>query len=134
MHNWRIVDNTYLYDGSIHGLFSLISHCIELKLVPNKIMAENDYTDNLIEMPVFINSDNDKYNALLNAVKKISAFSLYNIYTSFLSSNENKDSIIFKYALSVLKHGKKFDFMKSNEVLIQMNNISKKVVRVVIWI
>jgi probable DNA metabolism protein len=129
MSNWRIVNNTYLYDGTIEGLFNIINSSLNLKIIPQNIIAEDKYIDNLIEVPVFIVSSHEKFSIISNLIKNISTYSLYNIYTAFLSDNENKENIILKYALSVLKYGSKFDYMKNNDNLIAINNISKKVVR-----
>lgn len=127
MLNWRALDNSYLYDGSINGLFSVIFDCMKLKIVPRNIISENDYQDNLLEVPVSIETNEDKFEFIYDKLKKISNISLYKVYTSFLSGSLNKDIIIFKYVLSILKYGNDFNYMKNKKCLIEINNISAKV-------
>lgn len=127
MHNWRILDNSYLYDGSIKGLFSAVFDCIKLKIIPRNIISENNYQDNLLDIPVYIEVNDNKYNFILNKLKKLSNISIYKIYTAFLSEDINKDNIIFKYIISIFKYKNEFNFMKNKENLIKINNISAKV-------
>ncbi len=127
MYNWRILDNSYLYDGSIKGFLSVVYDCIKLKIIPRDIKSENNYKDNLLEIPIYIKTDENKFNFIFNQLKSISNIAIYKVYTSFLSENINKDIIIFKYILYILKYGNKFNFMKNNEYLIKINDISAKV-------
>ena len=57
MSNWRILNNTYIYDGSLEGLLSVVCYTLELKVIPNNIIREEKYIDNLLEIPLFINTN-----------------------------------------------------------------------------
>lgn len=129
MSNWRILDNTYIYDSTIEGFLSIVYESLKLKIIPREIFQEDNYIDNILETPVYIKTDNDKYNTMFNYLKKFSDQTLYNVYTSFLSGNINKEIIILKYIISVYKYGNKFNFMKNKKEFIDMNSLSSKVMK-----
>ncbi len=129
MFKWKVVNNTYLYDGSMEGFLTAVSQCLKLKTIPENITIEEYYLENLFETPVYINTDYEESIKITQLINNISSYCLYNVYTAFLSKDKSKEIIILKYILCLWKYGNKFNFMKNNDSLIAINSLSKKVAR-----
>ncbi len=127
MYNWRIINNTYIYDGSIDGLFTIIYQCLKNKKIPKEVIFEAKYQDNLLELPIYINTDLKQSAKMCHLINKISRFALNNICVSFLSENEDKENIILKYTISLFKYGQKYVHMSNNNWVIALNRLSKRV-------
>ena len=49
MSNWKLINKTYIYDGSFEGLLSIVFDCYVSKTLPQKIVASNNYIDNFLD-------------------------------------------------------------------------------------
>ncbi|MFV0395501.1 MAG: TIGR03915 family putative DNA repair protein [Coprobacillaceae bacterium] len=128
MHHWSIIDAIYIYDGTIEGLLTAIYKCFEEKTIPKQIMLEEEYIGNLFDQPLFIESNTDKSNYLLNAIQsKISDLTLYYVYTAFLSGDINRATSIMKYVIYAFKYGRNINYMKSLDCVIEIQRICKNV-------
>lgn len=129
MSNWRIIDNTYVYDGTFEGFLTIVFKCLQLKSVPREIMAEIYYEDNILDIPVLIETKTNEAKKMFNEINNISNYSLFKVYNSFLSGNKDKDNIILKYILLLFKYRNKLDFMGNNTWVIELNKLNDRVMK-----
>lgn len=128
MHNWRILDEAFLYDGTFLGFISVVYNIIVNKHFPREIKFENEYMDNIFNDSVFITTNEENSNKVLYKLKS-NNYTYYNVYTSFMSSSETKEMDILKYILKFIKYGDKINFMKNDSVIINIDKMCKQVKR-----
>lgn len=98
MSNWKLVNKTYLYDGTLDGFLSIVFNCYETKTLPQKIYDENNYTNNFLDNNIFIETAPQKAKRVFNGIEKnISYTTLYNTYYAFLSNYKDKEINLLKY-------------------------------------
>lgn len=124
---WKITEKEYIYDGTIEGLLTIIYHLISLKEIPRVISPEENYETNLLCSPIFMETNQKKFETVLTKVRSISKQAAYFILTGFKSKDKEKEIIIFKYILNLLKYGAQLNYMKSIESVIKMSTIVKQV-------
>ncbi len=93
--------NIYLYDGSFHSLLALIC----LLLDKNEIIIKdiNKYQNNLLDTPINLKIENKKEK--VNDIKKLLSYSILKVtYYTYLSNDENKETMIFKFIKEYLKY------------------------------
>lgn len=98
MSNWKLINRTYIYDGTFEGLLTIVFDSYIGKTLPQKIVSENNYTENFLDKTTFINTDYEKSQRIFDGiVKNICKDALYNSYYAFLSNDRNKEINILKY-------------------------------------
>lgn len=98
MSNWKLINKTYVYDGSFDGLLSTIFKCYFEKTLPQKLYSKNNYIENFLDKTEFIKTDYEKSKRIFDAIPKlISIETLKNIYYAFLSNDKEKDINILNY-------------------------------------
>lgn len=127
LNKWKNSDKVYTYDSSIEGLFTIIYRCINFKEVPKKIINEADYEINLLEEPIFIETNLNDSQIIFKKLSSISDFTLYTTFTSFLSNKLDKDLIILKYILKAFKYGTQINSMRNKDYVINMRNLHRQV-------
>ncbi len=118
-----------LYDNSFEGLLTCIYNAFYSKSDIEGIYSKSDFNAPLL-LGEIINIDTDiiKFQKVRNAiVNKIDFLCLKKIYLVYLSCNENKGMIIFKYLQYAFKLKREIhDFLHLNEVH-KIEEIQKKV-------
>ena len=98
MSNWKLINKTYIYDGSFDGVLSTIFKCYFEKTLPQKLYSKNNYIENFLDKTEFIKTDYEKSKRIFDAIPKlISIETLKNIYYAFLSNDKEKDINILNY-------------------------------------
>lgn len=98
MSNWKLINKTYIYDGSFDGLLSIVFDCYVSKTLPQKIVASNNYIDNFLDNTTTIKTDYEKSQRIFDGiVNNICKEALYNSYYAFLSDDKQKEINILKY-------------------------------------
>ena len=116
----------YIYDNTFEGLLSSI-YDVYYKAKPDRIYSEKVYEPNLIDEVINIKTDMTKFEKVYNAiVNKISKNSLNKIYYVYLSEIKESSNIIYYYLLMGFKYGKDVDLYKNNDIVINLDKISKK--------
>lgn len=128
MHHWSTINNIYIYDGSIEGLFTIVYKCFKEKRVPNHIVTEENYIGNLFDQPITIHT-NDKQveQVILQMNTKLSNAIQYHIYTAFLSGDTNKAKVIVEYIIHAFKYGNSINFQKSVDCVIEIQRMCRNV-------
>lgn len=120
------MNNIYIYDGGFISFIALVVELFKNKIIPNDIKLYNSYDKSLFDTEIFIKVDNEKENIKLIKTK-LSKQALYGIYNVFLSSNKNKEMIIYKFLISYFKYGNKVFNMRRIDSVNELINISKYV-------
>ena len=96
MSNWKLINKTYLYDGTFYGLLTIVFDSYIHKTLPQKIYNKDTYIYNFLDKTIEITTDFDKSQRIFNGIEKnIGYKALYNSYYAFLSNEENKEIYIF---------------------------------------
>ena len=127
MDNYKL----YLYDGTFHGLLTVIYEIYYNHDNPLDISISNiDESPqmNFLNENKTIVTDNEKVLKVLKGIKgKISIQALDNIYYAFLSGTEGKEMAIFNYIKLGFKLGSGIDAHLYDEKVICLHKIVKKV-------
>lgn len=110
MSNWKFINKTYLYDGTLYGFLSIVFDCFTNKTIPEKISSESKYCSNFLDDTVYIQTDNEKAQRVFVGIEKsISYVALYNTYYAFASNEENKEMYLLKYLCDGFEIGPKIN-------------------------
>lgn len=110
MSNWKLIDKTYLYDGTLFGFLSIVFECFINKTIPQKILSQAQYCSNFLDDIVYIQTDYEKAKRVFTGIEKnISYEALYNTYYAFSSNEENKDIYLLKYICDGFEIGPKIN-------------------------
>ena len=94
---------TYLYDGEFDSLLALVYELIRLKIIPDDIKCNYNYSpsllDNGIDLYIF-----NKMKKIDYLRKRISNKMLFIVYYVYLSRNNNKEIIIYNFIKNVIKY------------------------------
>ena len=120
------MNNIYIYDGGFISFIALVVELFKNKIIPDDIKLYNSYDKSLFDTEIFIKVDNEKENIKLIKTK-LSKQALYGIYNVFLSSNKNKEMIIYKFLINYFKYGNKVFNMRRIDSVNELINISKYV-------
>ena len=108
MSNWKLINKTYLYDGTFYGLLTIVFDSYIHKTLPQKIYNKDTYIYNFLDKTIEITTDFDKSQRVFNGIEKnIGYKALYNSYYAFLSNEENKEIYILKYLCNGFDIGSK---------------------------
>ena len=91
MSNWKLINKTYIYDGTFEGLLTIVFDSYASKTLPQKIVSKNNYIENFLEKTTFIDTDYEKSQRIFDGVvNNICKEDLYNSYYAFLSDDKQK--------------------------------------------
>ncbi len=106
MPNWKFINKTYLYDGTLFGFLTIVFNCYSSKIMPQKICAQDTYTPNFLDSLVWIETDFEKSQRVFTGIEKnISYSTLYTTYYAFLSNEKEKEINLLKYLCDGFKIG-----------------------------
>lgn len=102
----------YLYDGSLIELLNLISNLLKENKYPINIKNEKEYEPNLIDTAIHLNTSLRK-NIYQEWEEKTSKSILQIIYYIHLSTDKNKELIIYYFLKNALKYKDKVKYMRN---------------------
>ena len=127
MSNWKLVNKTYLYDGTFDGLLTIIFDCYCNKCFPQKVIPTSDYVENFLDNVVSIETDYEKSKRVFNGIEKsICHEALYNSYYAFLSDDKEKEINILKYVCTGFDQGPKINTMLTLTYVFKVINMRKR--------
>lgn len=127
MSNWKLVNKTYLYDGSFYGFLSLVFYCYENKTLPQKIIPQKDYLPNFLDTPIFLETDLEKAQRVFAGIEKnIGYTTLYNTYYAFLSNDTDKEIDLLKYLFDGFELGPKINNRLTISYVFKVMNRKKR--------
>lgn len=115
----------YLYEDSFNSLLNLINYLLKNKIKPSNIKNEY-YVPNLLEKTYYIklDYDNDLEDRIIN---KIGNYAFMTICHVYLSSDKNKEMLIYDFLLNSLKYKDKIMFMRNIDSVSKCLKISRYV-------
>lgn len=118
----------FLYDSTFEGLLTAIYDAYYSKEKPDKIYTTTEYEVNFLDETTDIETDIIKFQKVYDAIEnKISKDALRKIYYTFLSETKESANIIYSYIKIGFKVGKDVDLHKNNNIVIEIDKISKRV-------
>ena len=103
------MNKIYIYDGSFSNLISVIVELIKIKTIPFDI-KKNSFLS-IFDEEVLLNIKSDKEN-IEQLKKMVSKNIMLSVYYVYLSSNDNKEMIIYNFIKEGLKYHNKVYFYR----------------------
>ncbi|WP_066500456.1 TIGR03915 family putative DNA repair protein [Abyssisolibacter fermentans] len=120
----------YIFDGSFDGFMTAVYEAYYNKEKPNKILPCDDNQLSLFIKKIKIKTSEDKAKKVTDALrKKVSEQALKNVFYAYLSEIEDSYTIAYKYIKLAFKIGKNVDQNLSEDTVLDICNIYKKVAR-----
>lgn len=127
MFNGNVIEKTYVYDGSFAGLLTMVFDCYTKKVIPFKIVSQDEFEANFLEDFERKQTEEEKASRIFHGiVKNISYEALYNSYYAFLSNTKEKEINILQYLLNGFVLGPKIDTMLSIDFVFHVHSMRKK--------
>ena len=127
MSNWKLVNKTYLYDGTLNGFLTIVFNCYEQKTLPQKIFSKEDYSPNFLDSSLFIETDFEKSQRVFNGIEKsIGYTTLYNTYFAFFSNEKDKEINLLKYLCDGFEFGPKINNRLTVSYIFKVMNMKKR--------
>lgn len=128
MPYWKPINTTYLYDGTLEGLFTIVFDSFVTHTIPSNIILQSHYVFNLLDHPITITSNFSKFQRIYTGIlKNISYDTLYNSYYSFLSESSDREMEILQYLYHGFMVGPSINTMLSIPYVFRVNALRKKV-------
>ena len=120
----------YIYDGSFEGLLTSIHVAYYNRENPDGILPKNSVEENFIVENIYIETDSEKSRNVYEAIEnKISKESLRRVFSCYLSELPGHGILILKYLRLGFKVGPCVNLNLTNDVVREVDNISKKLAR-----
>jgi len=122
--------NLFIYDQTFEGLLTAISDAFTMALVPDKIVSIKSFQDDLFATKYEIETDFEKFEILWEQIKsKTNEQNCQRIFKAYLSEVKDIELIIYNYIKVIIEtpHNVELDF--SNDSVVKINNLQKKVGR-----
>lgn len=127
MSNWKLINKTYLYDGTLNGFLTIVFDSYRTKTFPQKIEEEKHYSPNFLDDILSIQTDFEKATRIFNGIEKnISYTTLYNTYYAFLSHEKEKEMHLLKYLCDGFATGPKINNRLTLPYVYQVMNMKKR--------
>ena len=127
MSNWKLINRTFLYDGSLDGFLTIVFNCYSSKILPQKIYVEKDYVSNFLDKIVVIKTDFEKSKRVFQGIEKIIGYdAFYNFYYAFLSNEKEKEMYLLKYLCDGFDLGPKINDRIAISYVFKVINMRKR--------
>lgn len=120
------MNSIYIYDYGFGELISLIFYLLKNNTKPFNI-KDLSYNPNLFEECIFLGIKSNKQD-LDNLVEQFGTYAFKCIYCVYLSTNENKELIIYYFILNAIKYRKKITYMRNLKCVSETLRISEYVI------
>ncbi|MGE5474426.1 MAG: TIGR03915 family putative DNA repair protein [Ignavibacteriales bacterium] len=120
----------YIYDGSFEGLLTAIYEAYYTNEKPDFILLKANYQENLLAKKIVIQADCSKADKVYASIaNKISYNALRKVYYVFASEIPEAGTMIYQYLKLGWKMGKEVDLHLSEQKVLDVHTVSKKVSR-----
>ena len=122
--------NLFIYDQTFEGLLTAIHDAIDLNIKPDKIISTKFFQDDLFATKYDIITDSDKFDKIWNQLKEKSNIqNCQRIFKAYLSEIPDIEIIIYNYIKLIIETSYNVEVDFSEDSVIKINNIQKKVGR-----
>ena len=104
MSNWKLINQTYLYDGTFYGFLSLVFHCYVTKTLPQKIFPKNEYSYNFLDQTTIIETDFEKSQRVFQGIEKKLVILLFLILTMLFFPVKKRKSSIYSIIFAMVSN------------------------------
>ena len=121
----KLDNNIYIYKNNFISLINLIILLIKNKIKPLNIKDEF-YRPSLLEDLIYLKIEDNKINEIIKIIGKENFKIMYYVY---LSTDENKELIIYYYFLNSIKYKEKTKYMRNLKCVsnsLKINNYVKR--------
>ena len=127
MSNWKLINKTYIYDGTFDALLPIVFDAYSNKVLPQKIYSNDNYVENFLDRTLYIQTDYEKSKRVFDGIEKNICYeALYNSYNAFLSNEKDKEMYILKYLCNGFDLGPKINNMLTISYVFKVINMRKK--------
>ena len=127
MSNWKLINKTYIYDGTFDGLLTIVFDAYSSKVLPQKVYSDDNYIENFLDRTQYIHTDYEKSKRVFDGIEKNICYeALYNSYNAFLSNEKDKEIYILKYLCNGFDVGPKINNMLTISYVFKVINMRKK--------
>jgi probable DNA metabolism protein len=120
----------YIYDGSYQGLLSAIYAALKERIIPVRIIKNDNYRNDLFYDKIVIESSEKNAEFLSEKIRtKISSNSLRYVFHSFHSELDKIEDYIYRYILMGFKYGDKIDNKLTEKYVRKVHDAAAKVRR-----
>lgn len=118
----------FIFDGSFEGFLTCIYNSYYGKVKPDIIESNIKFQGSLVDTSFFIETDFEKANKVYFALKnKVSDTTFQDIYYTFLSSEPENFTMLYKFIKLAFSIGSAISFHLQNPIVLYVINTSKKV-------
>jgi len=122
--------NIFIYDNTFEGLLTAIHDALDMDIKPDKIVSAKSFQDDMFATKHSISTDSDKFEAIWNNVKeKSNEQNCQRIFKAHLSEITNVEIVIYDYIKLILETPYHVEVNFSEDCVIKLNNLQKKVGR-----
>lgn len=121
---------TLIYDGSFEGLLTCIYEGFYIKNNTVNSIYNNslDFTPSFLDTVLDVKTDAAKFEKVKNAIiSKIDMLSLKKIYVVYLSNEENKEMLIYKYLKTAFSIGHDVHMFLNLDEVRNVDSVNKRV-------
>ena len=127
MSNWKLINKTYIYDGTFDGLLTIVFDAYSNKVLPQKIYSNDNYVENFLDRTQYIQTDYEKSKRVFDGIEENICYeALYNSYNAFLSNEKDKEMYILKYLCNGFDVGPKINNMLTISYVFKVLNMRRK--------
>ena len=127
MPNWKLINKTYIYDGTFDGLLTIVFDAYSSKVLPQKVYSDDNYIENFLDRTQYIQTDYEKSKRVFDGIEKNICYeALYNSYNAFLSNEKDKEMYILKYLCNGFDVGPKINNMLTISYVFKVINMRRK--------
>jgi probable DNA metabolism protein len=120
----------FVYDGTFEGFLTLVFDVYEMKIEPEGIYTEHNFQQKMFFKSYHVITDESKAERVWNGLKKkASSFGYHTVYYVYLSENEGREILLYHYLKKVFAFKGRYEYNFSDEHVMQMEDIRKKVAR-----
>jgi len=122
--------NIFIYDHTFEGLLTAIYEAFELNIDPDKIISSRSFQDDLFADKRYIITDNEKFEQVWNNInEKTTQQICQRIFQAYLSEDKDIELVIYHYIKLILETDYNVETDFSDDRVLKLTNIQKKVGR-----
>lgn len=127
MSHWKLINKTYLYDGTFDGFLTIVFNSYLNKTLPQKIFQKTLYSPNFLDKTFYIETDLKKSKRVFTGIERNLGYNtLYNTYYAFLSNEKEKEMYLLKYLCDGFDIGPKINDRITISYVFKVINMQKR--------
>ena len=122
--------NIYIYDQTFEGLLTAVYEALNFGIIPDKILSTKAFQDDLFASKHYVATDSEKFENIWNQVnEKTTQEVCKRIFQAFLSESKDIELVIYNYIKLIIETPYNVEVNFSDETVLKLTNIQKKVGR-----